>query len=327
MAAAARTRSTAPTTATSGSLIYANQPYAAHAGCDTGERPNGDDADATINVTSHEHREAINDPLLNAWWDTDTGEEGSDKCAWDFGSPINGPSGAHYNQTINGHNYYLQQEWSNDPAAHGCLLLYGGGPPPPPPSPPPPPNGPTVSSFQPSSGPVNTIVTVNGTKLHGCHGREVQRQAGVAVARPDVDEALGTRGDRLDHRPDLRDDECRHGCERVELHGDGRLTATPSTSTSTSASPPPPPPPPPPGTPTISSFTPTSGPVMTIVTINGTNFTGVTAVKFNGKLASPWIVQSSTKLVARVAAGSTTGKITVTNGSGTGTSTGNFTVT
>jgi hypothetical protein len=111
-------------------LIYANQPYAAAPGCDTGERPNGDAADATINVTSHEHREAINDFRLNAWWDPNTGEEGSDKCAWNFGSPINGPPGARYNQTINGHNYYLQQEWSNDPAAHGCRLNYGGAPPP-----------------------------------------------------------------------------------------------------------------------------------------------------------------------------------------------------
>jgi hypothetical protein len=51
-------------------LIYANQPYAAVSGCDTGNRPNGDPADATINVTSHEHREAINDFRLNAWYDS-----------------------------------------------------------------------------------------------------------------------------------------------------------------------------------------------------------------------------------------------------------------
>jgi len=67
--------------------------------------------------------------------------------------------------------------------------------------------------------------------------------------------------------------------------------------------------------------------VLTIVTINGSNFTGITAVKFNGKPAAQWLVQSATKLYARVATGSTTGKITVTNGSGTGTSSGSFTVT
>ena len=50
------------------------------------------------------------------------------------------------------------------------------------------------------------------------------------------------------------------------------------------------------------------------------------SVKFNGKTAQ-FIVQTSTKLYARVPTGATTGKITVTNGSGTGTSSGSFTVT
>ncbi len=41
---------------TPANVFYANQPYAAFdVGCDPGERPNGDDADATINVVSHEH--------------------------------------------------------------------------------------------------------------------------------------------------------------------------------------------------------------------------------------------------------------------------------
>jgi hypothetical protein len=98
--------------------IYANQPYAAtvSSACDAGYRPNGNEADATINVASHEHREAINDPFGNAWYDR-RGYEGSDKCAWNFGA-ISGS----YNQTINGHHYALQQEWSN--AGSGCALAY-----------------------------------------------------------------------------------------------------------------------------------------------------------------------------------------------------------
>jgi hypothetical protein len=96
---------------------YANQPYAdtVPTACDAGYRPNSSDADATINVTSHEHRESINDPLGTAWYDH-RGYEGSDKCAWNFGTVSS--DGA--NQTINGHRYLLQQEWSN--ATSGCAL-------------------------------------------------------------------------------------------------------------------------------------------------------------------------------------------------------------
>jgi len=96
--------------------IYANQPYAdtVPSSCDAGYHPNSNDADATINVASHEHREAINDPFGNAWYDR-RGYEGSDKCAWNFGAVT-----GNYNQTINGHNYILQQEWSN--AISGCAL-------------------------------------------------------------------------------------------------------------------------------------------------------------------------------------------------------------
>ncbi len=138
----------------SNALIYANQPYTmtAPSACDAGEHPNGDDADPTINVTSHEHNEAITDPLLTAWYDS-FGYENGDECAWDFGTTLGGASGAKYNQLINGQKYYLQQEWSNSDNA--CVLTYGvAGPPP------------TVTSTSPSSSPRgvnNILVTVNGT--------------------------------------------------------------------------------------------------------------------------------------------------------------------
>ena len=78
--------------------------------------------------------------------------------------------------------------------------------------------------------------------------------------------------------------------------------------------------------PSISSFSPTSGPVGTSVTITGTNFTGATAVKFNGTSAS-FTVNSSTQITATVPSGATTGPISVTTGAGTGTSSSSFTVT
>jgi hypothetical protein len=54
----------------------------------------------------------INDPLLNAWFDRD-GNEGSDKCAWMFGTALGSTPEGPYNQVINGNPYLLQQEWSN----------------------------------------------------------------------------------------------------------------------------------------------------------------------------------------------------------------------
>src|SRR4029450_4176338 len=78
--------------------------------------------------------------------------------------------------------------------------------------------------------------------------------------------------------------------------------------------------------PTITSFSPTSGPVGATVTINGTNFTGATSVKFNG-VSATFIVNSATKITATVPTGATTGTVSVTTPGGTATSTSDFTVT
>ncbi len=78
--------------------------------------------------------------------------------------------------------------------------------------------------------------------------------------------------------------------------------------------------------PTITSFSPASGPVGTTVTINGTNFTGATSVTFNG-VSAAFIINSNVKITATVPTGATTGKIAVTTPGGTATSATNFTVT
>jgi len=78
-------------------------------------------------------------------------------------------------------------------------------------------------------------------------------------------------------------------------------------------------------TPAITSFTPASGPVGTVVTITGTNFTGATAVKFNGVPAS-FAVVSDTSITATVPTGATTDVIAVTTPDGTATSATSFTV-
>src|SRR5207302_8185204 len=77
--------------------------------------------------------------------------------------------------------------------------------------------------------------------------------------------------------------------------------------------------------PTITSFTPASGPVGTSVTISGTNFTGATAVRFNGTSAS-FTVNSASAITATVPSGATTGPHSVTTAGGTASSASSFTV-
>jgi uncharacterized repeat protein (TIGR03803 family) len=78
-------------------------------------------------------------------------------------------------------------------------------------------------------------------------------------------------------------------------------------------------------TPTLTSFTPTSGPVGTLVTLAGTGLTQTTKVTFTGKSAS-FTVISDTEVTASVPTGAATGKIAVTTKGGTASSKTSFTV-
>jgi outer membrane protein assembly factor BamB len=79
--------------------------------------------------------------------------------------------------------------------------------------------------------------------------------------------------------------------------------------------------------PAVGSFTPTSGPVGTAVTITGSHFTGATAVRFNTTTATSFTVVSDSQITTTVPSGATTGAVSVTTPGGTGSSTGVFTVT
>jgi IPT/TIG domain len=79
-------------------------------------------------------------------------------------------------------------------------------------------------------------------------------------------------------------------------------------------------------TPSITSFTPTSGQELSSVTLTGTGFTGATAVTFNGTPATSFTVNTDAKITVTVPIGATSGKIAVTNLAGTGTSATDFTV-
>jgi hypothetical protein len=132
-------------------IIWANQPWTADTsvlwGCDMGEYPNNNDADPTISVTSHEHNEAATDPINGGgWWNTSTGMENGDQCAWTFGT-VGGTDPYQYSQTINGHHYFMQQEWDN--ITTSCLQT----------------TPPRLFSFSPSSGPPGTQVVIKGSGL------------------------------------------------------------------------------------------------------------------------------------------------------------------
>jgi uncharacterized repeat protein (TIGR03803 family) len=79
--------------------------------------------------------------------------------------------------------------------------------------------------------------------------------------------------------------------------------------------------------PVISSFSPTSGPVGTQVTITGTGLTGATKVTFGGVKATSYTVNSGTQITAAVPTGAKTGKIGVTTAGGIANSKTIFTVT
>ena len=126
---------------TSTSFIYAVEPDDAAVfggGCDTGQSPAGNSADPTLSTISHEQSEAITDPYGDGWTSDDPetymgvpnaflGSENGDLCSWNFGDSLGTTlDGQEYNQVINGHDYFLQQEYSN--ADGGCVQHAGGTP-------------------------------------------------------------------------------------------------------------------------------------------------------------------------------------------------------
>jgi hypothetical protein len=157
---------------------------------------------------------------------------------------------------------------------------------------------PTISGFSPTSGLVGTSVAINGTNLTGATSvRFNGTAAGFSVISATAIQATVPAGATT-------------GPLSVTTPGG---TAT-STGSFTVLLPP-----------TITGFTPATGPAGTTVTIGGTNFTGTTAVRFNGTAAS-FAVTSATAIQATVPAGATTGPLSVTTPVGTATSAGTFTV-
>jgi len=79
--------------------------------------------------------------------------------------------------------------------------------------------------------------------------------------------------------------------------------------------------------PTVNNINPTSGVVGASVTITGTNFTGVTAVKFSSNVTASFTVVNATTITTTVPAGAVTGAISISKTSCSDAQTGTFTVT
>ncbi len=184
----------------------------------------------------------------------------------------------------------------------GLSLACGGGgggssAPPPPPVPPP-----TLSSFSPSSGAIGTSVTLTGTALTGATGVSFG-----SISAPSYSVLSATQVRAVVPAGAVS------APLKVTTPGG---TATTATSFTVSPSP----------VPTLSGFTPGSGPVGTGVTLTGTGFLGTSRVAFNGTSAT-FTVISATEIATAVPSGATSGAITVTTPGGTATSATAFSVT
>jgi IPT/TIG domain-containing protein len=160
---------------------------------------------------------------------------------------------------------------------------------------------PTISSFNPTSGPIGTAVTITGTGFQdGSVVNDVEFNNSDATFTINSDAQIITTvpAEATDGPIEVSD-------------SDG--TATGASDFDVTPSP----------VPTVTSFDPTSGTTGTSVVITGTGLTGATSVTFNGVVAT-YTLNSDTEIKAIVPATATTGPIAVTAPGGTATGSSDF---
>lgn len=79
--------------------------------------------------------------------------------------------------------------------------------------------------------------------------------------------------------------------------------------------------------PIINSFSPSSGPIGTTVTVVGNNFSSATSLSLNGNTSIPFTIVNNNTITFVVPNGATSGLISITNPDGTATSTTSYVVT
>jgi IPT/TIG domain/PKD domain len=270
-------------------LVYANDPYVTGISrCDDGNHPNGKPSDgALIGGLSHEHNESTTDPEPNNAW-TDFGGSGGeigDKCrTFEAGSEFGTPLGEvevdgnkyKYNQVINGHDYWYQQEYSNQGVSCLQRLSFGGTQP--------------TAAFTWEDGPGNEVKLDAGTS--SATGRAIVRYSWQFNASGEPGTPEETTGPTFSHTfasagfytvalTIFTEDGV--GAERGTSAGTAQLVAAGI-----------------PPAPTITKVTPARGSPIggTEVVIKGTSFTGATKVTFGSLDATSFTVISGVEITA-----------------------------
>jgi IPT/TIG domain/PKD domain len=280
-----------------GELIYSTDPYVTGVlGCDDGNHPNGTTADGALQGgLSHEHNESITDPEPNNAW-TDLGGSGGeigDKCGQSTGAALGtAPNGASYNQLINGHLYWYQQEWSNQTSQ--CLQRL------------------TFAGAEPTAAFTSTQLTGNQVSFDASGSTA---PGGVASYNWQFNDGpSGPSAPTETTTPTVTHTFPAAGVYPVALTvfaANGTSLGAARTLVVGNAP-----------RPTVTRVTPAKGPASggTTVTITGTNFTAASAVLFGSTPATSFTVKSSKAILAITpAAAATTVDVKVTTPAGTST--------
>ena len=274
-------------------IIYASDPYVTgNLGCDDGEHPNGKPSDGALQGgLSHEHNESITDPEPNNAW-TDIGGSGGevgDKCDGTNGPALGkAPNGASYNQVLDGHLYWYQQEWSNQ--GNQCLqrLTFGGEEP--------------TATFASTRGAGDEVsFDATGSSAPG----------GVARYNWQFNDGPGLSTPTETTTPTVSHTFPAAGGYTVALTVFAPNGTSIGTARTVTAGTPP--------APSVTKLSPRTGPADggTTVTITGKGFTGASAVRFGAADAAGFTVSSATSITASSPAGTTgTVDVTVTTPSG-----------
>ena len=170
---------------------------------------------------------------------------------------------------------------------------------------PPPSPAPSITSFDPASGPVGSSVTVTGSGFTGATSVNFGAVAATSFTVDSDTQITAVVPSGFAHSP-------------IKVTTPGG-TVKSATNFSVAALPPSP-------APSITSFDPASGPVGSSVTVTGSGFTGATSVNFGAVAATSFTVDSDTQITAVVPSGFAHSPIKVTTPGGTVKSATNFSV-